>query len=174
MELVRFSVTGTPLVSPQRAFDRVVPRDDSTLFRGYGPLPAVVGVTHETGPWNVVGQQRTVHLSDGSSFREELTRFVPPATPDALGAFDYRVTAYTKLLALLVSDAEARWRFLPATSVGATGESTGAARSVIRWSYGFRPRRGRTLVVRLLIGPIWKVYMRRSMSECVRVAENLA
>ena len=174
MELVRFTVEGAAAVSAREAFERVVPRDDSTLFRGFLVLPAVVGVSEQTGPWDRAGEQRTVHLSDGSSFREELTRFVPPATRDASGAFDYRVTAYTKLLALLVSDAEARWRFLPATSVGATGESTGAARSVIRWSYGFRPRRGRTLVVRLLIGPIWKVYMRRSMSECVRVAENLA
>jgi hypothetical protein len=162
MELVEFQVAGEAPVAPQTAFDRVVPRDDSTLFTGYlGVLPAVTSISEQTGPWNHPGEQRTVHLSDGSSFREEITLFARPETPDARGRFDYRVTAYTKLLGRLVSDAEASWRYEPV-----------AAGTRIRWRYGFRPRRGRRFVVRWLIGPLWLRYMKRSMAECVRVASG--
>lgn len=161
MELVRFSVTGTTVVPAQVAFDRVVPRDDSTLFRGYLVLPAVKGITDASGPWNVVGQQRTVHLSDGGSFHEEITRFDRPGSADSGGRFDYRVTRFTGILSKLVSDAEARWDYEPAP---------GGSR--IRWSYGYRPLPRRRFIVKRLIGPIWLVYMRRSIAECVRVAEG--
>jgi hypothetical protein len=160
MELVEFSVEGEAPVSARLAFDRVVPRDDSTLFRGYlRVLPAVVGVSHQTGPWNHPGEQRTVHLSDGSEFREELVQYAPPETPDATGLFDYRVSGYTKILGRLVSDAYASWRYEPRPGG-----------SVIRWTYGFRPLPRRRFVVQRLIGPIWRRYMLRSMAECVRVA----
>ncbi|MDO9396208.1 MAG: SRPBCC family protein [Herbiconiux sp.] len=163
MELVRFTATVETLVSAQRAFDRVVPRDDSTLFRGYLVLPAVVGVSDVSGPWSVVGQQRTVHLSDGGRFREEITLYDRPPTRTAGGRFDYRVTAFAGLLAHLVSDAEASWEYLPGSSA--------TRGSIIRWTYGYRPLPGRTFVVRHLIGPLWLRYMRRSLAECVRVAE---
>ncbi|MGA1838026.1 SRPBCC family protein [Herbiconiux sp. 11R-BC] len=161
MELVEFSADALASVSARVAFERVVPRDDSTLFRGFLVLPAVTRISDETGPWTRPGERRLVHLSDGGRFQEELLRYEPPATPDAVGVFDYRVTGFTKLLAHLVSDAEAHWRYEPAGNG-----------SRIRWSYGFRPLRGRRFVVRALIGPIWLMYMRRSLAECVRVAEG--
>ncbi len=160
MELVEFSVEGRAPVSAAVAFARVVPRDDSTLFRGYlGVLPAVSGISDQTGPWNHPGEQRTVHLSDGGQFREELVQFAPPADDGAVGLFDYRISGYTKILGSLVSDGVATWRFEPRPGG-----------SVIRWSYGFRPLPRRRFVVHRLIGPIWTRYMHRSMAECVRVA----
>ncbi|WP_440711447.1 SRPBCC family protein [Herbiconiux sp. YIM B11900] len=162
MELVEFEAAAEAAVPPAEAFERVVPRDDATLFTGYLVLPAVVAVSEQTGPWNTPGEARTVHLSDGSRFREHLQRFEPPADPAATGVFDYRVTDYTKILGRLVSDAQARWRFEPLPGGG----------SRIRWSYGFRPRPRCRFVVRRLIGPLWSVYMRRSLAVCVRVAEG--
>lgn len=162
MDLVEFSVEGEAQVSAACAFSRVVPRDDSTLFRGYlFVLPAVSGVSDQTGPWNHPGEQRTVHLSDGGSFREELVQYAPPVDDDAIGLFDYRVTTYTGILGSLVSNGSATWRFEPRPRG-----------SVIRWTYGFRPLPRRRFVVERLIGPIWKRYMRRSMAECLRVASG--
>lgn len=183
MELVEFEATADTVASAADAFGRVVPRDDATLFTGYLVLPAVVRVSEQTGPWDRPGEARTVHLSDGSRFREHLQRFEPPAEAvhaaeasdradpsapahpaesGATGVFDYGVTDYTKILGRLVSDAQARWRFEPLAGGG----------SRIRWSYGFRPRPRCRFVVRRLIGPIWSVYMRRSLAVCVRVAEG--
>ena len=162
MELVDFTVAGEARVPPLTAFDRVVTRDDSTLFLGYlKVLPAVTGVSEQTGPWNHPGEQRTVHLSDGGRFREEITRYARPEEPGSRGWFDYRVTQYTKLLGRLVSDAHASWLYEP------VGEATR-----IRWTYGFRPLPGRRFIVAHVIGPIWLRYMKRSMAECVRVASG--
>lgn len=162
MELVEFEATAGTAVSAVEAFDRVVPRDDATLFTGYLVLPAVVGVSEQTGPWDRPGEARTVHLSDGSRFREHLQRFERPVDTASSGVFDYTVTDYTKILGRLVSDAQARWRFEPLAGGG----------SRIRWSYGFRPRPRCRFVVRRLIGPLWSVYMRHSLVVCVRVAEG--
>lgn len=173
MELVRFTVDAPAAVPAQLAFDRVVPRDDSTLFTGYLVLPAVTGVRGATGPWNVVGQERTVLLSDGGSFRERITRYDRPDRPEAEGRFDYAVDRFTGILSLLVSDAEARWRYRPAPGAdGPDGLDPDAAGSVIEWSYGYRPLPGRTFLVRRVIGPIWMRYMRRSIAVCARVAET--
>jgi len=161
MDLVEFTVTGETTASAREAFDRVVPRDDSTLFLRYLVLPGVVGITDATGSWDAPGRQRTVHLSDGSSFREEIVQFDRPGEREPVGAFRYRIRGYTKLLARLVSDAEADWFYEPAESG-----------SRIRWRYGFRPLPGRRFIVKRLIGPIWSSYMRRSMVRCVAVAEG--
>ncbi|MCS5715144.1 SRPBCC family protein [Herbiconiux sp. CPCC 205716] len=163
-QLVLFEAVGETAVPAAVAFARVVPRDDSTLFHRFLVLPGVTGVTDATGPWDTPGRTRTVHLSDGSRFREHLDVYEPPTHPDAPGRFDYTVTDYTKTLAHLVSDAEAHWRFEPA---GPSGEG-----SRIRWTYGFRPLPGRRFVVAHLIGPIWRAYMRRSMAVCVAAAHG--
>ncbi|NQX34064.1 SRPBCC family protein [Herbiconiux sp. VKM Ac-2851] len=163
-QLVLFEAVGETAVPAAVAFARVVPRDDSTLFHRFLVLPGVTGVTDATGPWDTPGRTRTVHLSDGSRFREHLDVYDPPLVPDAVGRFDYTVTDYTKTLAHLVSDAQARWRFEPA---GPAGE-----RSRIRWTYGFRPLPGRRFAVAHLIGPVWRVYMRRSMAVCVAAAHG--
>ncbi|QJU53853.1 SRPBCC family protein [Herbiconiux sp. KACC 21604] len=168
MELVRFAVSAPAAVSSQLAFDRVVPRDDSTLFTGYLVLPAVAGVRGATGPWNVVGQERTVLLSDGGSFRERITRYDRPDEPDGEGRFDYAVDRFTGILSLVVSDAVASWRYRPGTGAGGST----AAGSVIEWSYGYRPLPGRRFLVRRVIGPLWMRYMRRSIAVCARVAET--
>ena len=166
-QLVVFETVGDTAVPAAVAFDRVVPRDDSTLFHRFLVLPGVTGVTDATGPWDTPGRTRTVHLSDGSRFREHLDVYDPPTVPDAVGRFDYTVTDYTKVLAHLVSDAEAHWSFEPTGSAGASG-----VRSRIRWTYGFRPLPGRRFAVEHLIGPIWRAYMRRSMAVCVAAAHG--
>lgn len=177
MEPVVFTEVVDTTASARVAFDRVVPRDDADLFTGYLILPAVTGVTDQTGPWTVPGSRRTVHLSDGGSFREHLERHSAPepaastavaaastagaAAESAVGVFDYRVTEFTGALAHLVSAAGASWRYEPA-----------AGGSRIRWTYEYVPLPGRRFIVQHLIGPIWRRYMRRSLTVCARVAEG--
>ncbi|MFB2581735.1 hypothetical protein ACEXQD_10805 [Herbiconiux sp. P15] len=84
MEPVVFTAAVDTVAGARVAFDRVVPRDDSDLFTGYLVLPAVTGVTDQTGSWTVPGSRRTVHLSDGGTFREHLLHHTPPpAAPPA-------------------------------------------------------------------------------------------
>lgn len=71
------------------AFEHIVPIDLSSIFTGYGLLPAVTKTKNQIGDWNVVGQTRTVHLSDGSTAREELTGYKYPSY------FSYTVSGFT-------------------------------------------------------------------------------
>ncbi|UFS58507.1 SRPBCC family protein [Subtercola endophyticus] len=159
---VLFTVVGVSFSEPRFAFDVVVPRDDSTLFTGFaGVLPAVTSAENHGETYDRIGDSRTVRLSDGGTFREEIVRYVRPhsaheTTPPgeaSTGYFDYDVTKFTGLLSHIVSDATARWTYAP----GTTG------RTRITWAYAYRPLPGRTFVVRRLIGPLWMRYMRRSM-----------
>ncbi|MCU1475489.1 MAG: hypothetical protein JWQ64_182 [Subtercola sp.] len=160
---VLFTVVGVSFSEPRFAFDVVVPRDDSTLFTGFaGVLPAVTAMENHGETYDHVGDSRTVRLSDGGTFREEIVRYVrphgvvdanPPPGEASTGHFDYDVTTFTGLLSHIVSDATARWTYAP----GTTG------RTHITWAYAYRPLPGRTFVVRRLIGPLWMRYMRRSM-----------
>ncbi|MEF2976334.1 SRPBCC family protein [Subtercola sp. YIM 133946] len=151
---VLFTAVGVSFSEPQFAFDVIVPRDDSTLFTGYlGVLPAVVGLENHGETYGAAGDSRTVFLSDGGSFREQIVRYERPAEPSAAGHFDYDVTQFTGVLSHIVSDASARWSYAPGTP----------GRTHITWSYAYRPLPGRTLLVRRVIGPLWRRYMRRSM-----------
>ncbi|MDF2442208.1 MAG: hypothetical protein JWR01_411 [Subtercola sp.] len=166
-QLVMFTVVGVSFSPPEVAFDVVVPRDDSTLFKGYlKVLPAVVDtVDFEGGEYDHPGASRTVKLSDGGSFREEIVRYERPGTaaPDAAGHFDYDVTLFTGILSRIVSEGVARWTYAP----GSTG------RTHIMWTYGYRPLPGRRFLVRRIIGPLWMQYMRRGMAEALTaIAES--
>jgi hypothetical protein len=51
---------GNTHVDRDTTFCFIVPIDLTTIFRGYGPLPAVVGTTDQTGAWDAAGQSRTI------------------------------------------------------------------------------------------------------------------
>jgi hypothetical protein len=157
-KLVLFTVVGVSFSEPRFAFDVVVPRDDSTLFLGHlGVLPAVTGAENHGESYDRVGDSRTVWLSDGGTFREEIVRYVRPSAQDATGYFDYDVTRFTGILSRIVSDATARWTYAPGTP----------GRTRITWTYGYRPLPGRTFLVHRVIGPLWLRYMRRSMGNAL-------
>jgi hypothetical protein len=69
---------GKTHVDRDATFCFIAPIDLTTNFRGYGPLPAVVGTTDQSGAWDAAGQSRTILLSDGSRAREELTNYSRP------------------------------------------------------------------------------------------------
>ena len=138
------------------AFLAIAPIDLPSIFRGFGPLPAVVGTRAQGDGWDHVGATRIVELADGSQAREELTAYEAPRH------FAYRVSGFTGPVRLVVAHADGAWWF---TDIG-----DGIAH--VRWSYVFQPRAGRALLVRALLMPIWVVYQQRALALAVREAER--
>ena len=148
------TVSATTRSPREHAFDVIVPIELSSVFHGYGPLPAVTGTSDQSGPWDGVGRTRTVHLSDGSSSAERITSYERPA------AFGYRVGPFTGLFGRVVSHADGSWVFAE------LGDST-----QIFWTYEFAPRRGTGLLVRAIL-PLWRRYADRVLAECVAAADQ--
>ncbi|MBO0768992.1 MAG: SRPBCC family protein, partial [Solirubrobacterales bacterium] len=94
-----------------------------------------------------VGASRRVELSDKSTAHEQLTGYERP------NHFSYRLDEFTGPLALLVSHVEGSWRF-----------SAGPSATHVGWTYAFHPRRGRALIIRRLVAPVWRRYQQRVMN----------
>jgi Polyketide cyclase / dehydrase and lipid transport len=125
-------------------FARFIPIKLEDILHRYGLIPAVTGTSDQTGPWDVVGSSRTVHLADGSSARERVTRCESPAL------FAYTVDGFTNPIRFLVREARGVWVF----------EEDGE----VRWTYTFAAR---SLPAALLLAPIvrvlWRGFMRRAL-----------
>jgi hypothetical protein len=130
-----------------QAFGVIVPIDLPRIFKGFGPLPAVVGTRSQTGGWDAAGQTRTVLLSDDSQAQELLTAYEFPRR------FAYTVGRFTGILRHFAKEAHGEWWFEPAP----TGTS-------IRWRYAFVSRSFLTApVVWLITKSLWRCYMERAL-----------
>lgn len=127
-------------------FEHIVPIELSTIFTGYGPLPAVVGTSGQTGAWDGAGQSRTVHLADGSTARERLT------TVEAPHYFSYVVGEFSGIFRFLTASAEGEWWFEPA-----------AGGTRVRWRYAFRPASALAAPLLFLVARLWRGYMRKAL-----------
>jgi hypothetical protein len=133
-------------------FNHIVPIDLTTIFTGYGLLPAVISTKNQTGDWDAVGQKRTVVLSDGSSARELVTGYEPAQF------FSYSVSEFTGALHYIARSVEGMWWF----SENSQGQTE------IKWQYAFIPRSIWTLPVLWLISKtIWRAYMRKALAQAV-------
>lgn len=125
-------------------FARFIPVRLEDILRGYGPVPAVTHTSGQTGPWDVVGSSRTVHLSDGSTATERVTLCETPAT------FGYTVGGFTNPVRFLAREARGTWVF----------EESGE----VRWTYAFEAR---SVFAAALLFPIvrifWRGFMRRGL-----------
>jgi hypothetical protein len=114
------------------------------ILHRYGPVPAVTGTSGQTGPWDVVGSSRTVHLADGSSASERVTLCEAPR------AFGYTVSGFTNPIRWLAREARGLWVF----------EESGE----VRWTYTFAAR---SLPAAFVLAPIvrvfWRGFMRRAL-----------
>ncbi len=144
-------------IPPSRAFEIITPIDLSLVFKGWGPFPAVRGVNNQTGEWDHVGPSRNPVLSDGSTATERLTEYT------AGHSFGYELTGFTNVLRRLIHGVRGEWTFTP------DGDGT-----VIRWTYEFKPRPGRTIIVRRLLAPLWVRYMRSAIAGTVVAADRIA
>jgi hypothetical protein len=144
-------------VSPARAFDVIVPIDLSLIFTGWGPFPAVRGVKNQTGAWDHAGASRNPDLSDGSTVNETLTEYTPG------DSFAYELIDFTNVLGRITHGVRGELTFTP--DHGGT---------VIRWTYEFKPKRGRSLLLRLALAPLWRRYMRAAVEALAKQAEQQA
>jgi hypothetical protein len=121
--LSRIAEVEITIAAPLEAvFEWIVPIDLTSIFTGYGPLPAIIGTRDQTGGWDAVGQTRTVLLSDGSSASEGLTAYHYP------NYFAYTVKDFTGVLRHLAREAHGQWWFDHSADDKATS---------IRWRYEF-------------------------------------
>ena len=139
--------------SQSAAFDHIAPIDLSSIFTGYGFLPAVTGTQHQTGAWDAAGQTRIVHLADNSTAQEELTKYDHP------NYFSYTVSGFTGSLGLLASSANGEWRF-------STDES---GKTNIRWRYAFNARSFFAVpVLWFVVNFLWRGYMNKALSLSIQ------
>jgi len=142
-------------VAPDKAFEVIVPIDLSLIFSGWGPFPAVRGSNNQAGAWDHVGASRNPDLSDGSTATETLTEYT------AAHSFAYELTDFTNVLGRLTHVVQGEWTFTP--DHGGT---------MIRWTYAFKPKRGRRLLLRLGLAPLWRRYMQAAVEAAAKVAEH--
>ena len=143
-----------------------VPIDLAQVFpQGSGPIPAVVGTSDQTGPWDVVGNARRVRGADGTSVREESLASDPcdGAPPrEGRARFAYRVDGFTGPLAALTTAALGEWSFV----------ETAPDRTQITWRYRFTPRSALMApLLSALIALFWRTYMRRGIENVRRLGE---
>jgi hypothetical protein len=134
-----------------RAWDLATPLTPVGYYPKFGPLPAVLEVRNQTGPWDAVGQTRQLMLSDGGSVIEHLVQVDKP------GLFVYELSDFQKLFGSLVSGARAEWEF--------TAEGAGTR---IRWTYTFHPYARGRLIVALIVKLFWGPYMKRVLPGIIR------
>jgi hypothetical protein len=133
-------------------FCHVVPIDLSSIFTGYGLLPAVIGIEAQTGNWDTIGQTRTVNLSDGRFAKELLTQYQKP------DYFSYLVSDFSGILGLLITSAIGEWWF---ESSNLSPNST-----LIRWRYTFIPKSLIAIPILWIVNEfLWTGYMRSVMSN---------
>lgn len=155
------SVVQTTINTPMKdAFGHIGPIDLTTIFTGYGPLPAVSGTRDQTGRWDTAGRSRTVLFSDGASARESLTGYEFPRR------FAYHLDGFTGVLGLLASEAQGEWDFQQSPD--------GTATTVV-WRYEFVSRnRWLAPVLKLFVNSLWSGYMLRALSLTKDQVEGLA
>lgn len=118
-------------------------------------IAGVSGTSDTSGPWDVPGSHRIVHLSDGNSARETVTAADPP------DYFAYLVNEFTQpLIRTLVKEARGQWWF--------TDEGAGLH---ARWTYTFEAR-GLWAVPLLL--PMVKILWNRAMNSALGVVKARA
>jgi hypothetical protein len=136
--------------STEVAFEHIVPIDLTSIFTGYGPLPAVTQTRDQSGNWDAEGRSRTVVFSDGSSAQESLTGYEYP------NRFTYTIKNFTGVLRFFASEARGEWTF---------ERVPGSSATRVRWSYEFVSRATfLEPLVGLFTQRLWRGYMRQSLS----------
>lgn len=145
-------------LTPEQAFDIIVPIDLSLVFTGWHSIfPGVRGANNQTGAWDHVGASRNPDLSDNSTATETLVEYTRPSS------FAYELVGFTDVLGRLVEGVRGEWTYSP------DGSGT-----LIRWSYEFKPWKGRRFIVKRLLVPLWTRYMAVGMRQTVIAAERIA
>jgi Polyketide cyclase / dehydrase and lipid transport len=141
--------------TPEAVFNFITAEDVlPKVLTGYGPLPAVVKTSGNTGKWTEPGSARQIHLTDGSTVREALTHYQPSTR------FAYRVWDFgNPLIRTLATDARGEWTFSPAP--GGT---------LATWTYTFTAKNAVTAVP---LSGITQILWRGYMDVCLENSKRL-
>lgn len=140
-------------------FEHIAPIDLTSIFKGYGLLPSVIGIQNQIGSWDAEGQTRTVHLSDNSSVQEMLTKYEHPYY------FSYTVSRFTGSLRFLTTSANGEWWF----SGGSSGQTH------IKWRYTFHARSFLAFpILWSITNFLWRNYMHEALQlSKLQIERNL-
>ena len=149
-------IPGTP-----EAVFRFISAEDvlPKLLTGYGPLPAVVGTSDNTGPWDRPGSARRIQLADGTTVREQVTDHDGPRF------FAYRVWEFgNPIVRTLANEARGEWTF--AAAPGGTQ---------VTWTYTFIAKNSLAAVPLSGIAQwLWRGYMDVCLDNAVRIMRDAA
>lgn len=151
------SITRSAVIpgAPDRVFAFIAAEDVlPKVLTGYGPLPAVVRTSGNTGPWDQPGSERVVHLADGSTAREQVTRYAAPAD------FAYRVWDFgNPVIRALASEARGEWVFRPV-----------AGGTELAWTYTFTAHNAvASLPLSAITQWLWRGYMDVCLDNTARL-----
>jgi hypothetical protein len=161
MARVATTVTSS-IAAPRKAFySWLIPgvfyNQLDTVLRDAAGLPGVARTTGTTGPWDVAGSTRIVHLTDGNTCRETVKVATAP------DYFAYRLTEFSNpMIGMLVKEANGQWWF--------TDEGSGTK---AKWTYTAESRFFlATLVLFPVIKILWNRYMKAAMAHTKARAEE--
>lgn len=152
---VPITVFARTTADPAVTFRIVAPIDLTRVFLADRLFPGIAAVEGQTDAWDRAGVSRRPRFTDGSHATESLTEYV-----DGHG-FAYELTDFTNALAALALGVRGEFSFLP------DGDGT-----VIRWTYEFKPRPGRRLVLAGPFKPLWQRYMQAALNRMVAIVEE--
>ncbi|MCW4354228.1 SRPBCC family protein [Hoyosella sp. YIM 151337] len=140
---------------PNHTFSVIAPIELPQIFKAWGPLPGVTGVSGQNGAWDQAGRSRVVRFTDGGTARESLVEYTPPHS------FAYEITEFTNTLRHAVQSIRGEWTITP-----------NGRHSTVRWTYGFRPVPRRAWLLRTTVVPLWRRYAHRALALAVHAAET--
>lgn len=160
MKTYEVSVTRHALIPglPDAVFDFISAEDVlPRILTGYGPLPAVVRTSENTGPWDTPGSARVIHLADGSTVREQVTQFGKPRQ------FAYRVWDFgNPIIRALATEARGDWTFTAAP--GGTE---------VKWTYTFTAKSAVAAIPLSAIAQLlWRGYMDVCLENSIRLMKT--
>ena len=159
MARVATTVTSTIAVPRNALWAWLIPKvfytELDTVLRDEAGLPGVTRTTGTTGPWDVAGSTRIVHLSDETTCRETVK------TATAPDYFAYRLTDFSsRMVGMLVREANGQWWF--------TDEGAGTH---AKWTY---TAEARSLLAMPLLIPVIKILWHRYMSSAMKQVKTRA
>ena len=128
-----------------------------TVLRDEAGFAGVTRTSGTTGPWDVAGSTRIVHLTDGTTCRETVK------TSTAPDYFAYRLTEFSsRMVGSLAREATGQWWF--------TDEGSGTH---AKWTY---TAESRSILAMPILYPVirilWRRYMRAAIGRVKARAEK--
>lgn len=126
-----------------------------TVLRDAAFLPGVASTTDTTGPWDVAGSTRIVHLTDGNTVRETVTASTAP------DYFAYVITEFSNpMMRGIVKEARGHWWF--------TDDGSGTQ---AKWTY---TAEGKNFLSVLILLPFIKILWNRYMKAALKLTKERA